>query len=180
VKEVLNRSFYGLVVVFGLPGSGKSTLAGALANTIHAIHLNTDIIRSESGLKGRYRADDKAAVYAALLGRAKQGLETGSTVILDGTFSLEDQREQVRALALAKGVSLVWIEVRADEQVIKHRVSVSRPYTEADYTVYELIRSQWKPLEEPHLILQTDRNAIPDCVQKAMDWIYISSPKDPV
>lgn len=168
------------MVVFGLPGSGKSTLAGALANAIHAIRLNTDMIRMETGMKGQYTSDDKAAVYAALLGRAKQELEAGSTVILDGTFSLEDQREQVRALALAKGVSLVWIEVRADEQVIKHRVSVSRPYTEADYTIYELIRSQWKPLEEPHLILQTDRNSIPDSVQKALDWIHISSPKDTV
>ncbi len=175
MKEVPPPSFYGLVLVFGLPGTGKSTLAKALADAIHAVHLNTDIIRSESGLMGRYTEEDKAAVYAALFDQAKQCLEAGSTVVLDGTFSIEDQRSKVQELAHVMHLPLIWIEVRAAEDVVKKRVSVTRPYSEADFDVYELIRNQWQPLNVPNLILHTDSQSIPDCVKKALDWIHTSS-----
>ncbi len=173
MKGTAPKTFYGFILVFGLPGSGKSTLASTLADQLHAIHLNTDMVRVASGRLGRYTSVDKAAVYNELFNRAKEVLQGGATVILDGTFSSAEQREHANKLAVELDVPAIWIEVQADEAVIKKRISVSRPYTEADFAIYTLIRSQWKPLEEPHLTLQSDKDSLDILVRKALDWIHV-------
>lgn len=60
-----------LVLVVGLPGTGKSTFSRALAAELGARHLNSDVIRVETGLRGKYTPEDKAKVYEELRKRTR-------------------------------------------------------------------------------------------------------------
>lgn len=145
-----------LMLITGLPGAGKTTLARALAERLGAVHLNSDLLRGELGLWGHYSPDDKARVYEALLGRARQALGAGQTVIIDSTFYRESIREPFRRLAAACGAPLRWVEVRAEEAVVRERLKAPRPDSEADFAVYARIRDAYEPLEEPHLVVFSD------------------------
>lgn len=145
-----------LILVTGLPGSGKTALAGAYAEASGALHLNSDLLRRELGLTGQYRPEDKQRVYDTLLERARTALLSGRSVIVDSTFYRESIRRPFIELAQACGSRLRWVEVKADENTIRERVSRPRPDSEADFAVYERIRDLYEPLAGDHLVLWSD------------------------
>lgn len=155
-----------LILVVGLPGTGKSTFSRALAAELGARHLNSDVIRAETGLRGKYTPEDKAKVYEELAARTRALLEAGWTVIVDATLYREDLRRPYTELARQLDCPIRWIELQTGETTIKERVSVQRPYSEADLAVYQEIKSLYAPLTAPHLTLQTD-DAPPETLVKA-------------
>lgn len=149
-----------LLLFTGLPGSGKTTLARAYAARYAAEHLNSDVLRQELGLLGRYGPEDKEKVYRTLLERTRQLLSEGKTVVVDSTFYKESIRKPFRKIAEALSVPLYWVEVRAQEKVIRERLQTPRPDSEADFDVYQKIRDAYEPIPEPHLFLYSDEDAL--------------------
>ncbi|HMN88598.1 MAG TPA: ATP-binding protein [Saprospiraceae bacterium] len=160
-----------IIMVTGLPGTGKSTFAAALAEAINAAHLNTDVIRNALGKRGQYDDDSKIAVYHALLGQAATCLTNGQTVVIDGTFFQQSFRESFRRLAADARTSISWIEICADEALVRTRVSQQRAYTEANFDVYLSIKAQYEPLTIAHLKLRSDRLHIDDMVVRAKAYL---------
>lgn len=145
-----------LVMVVGLPGTGKSTFSRALAERLGARHLNSDVIRTELGLRGQYSPEDKARVYQKLQEQTEALLDAGATVIVDATLYREDLRQPYTRLAQQLARPILWIELQTGEDTIKERVSEQRPYSEADLAVYRKIKARYEPLKAHHLILETD------------------------
>jgi predicted kinase len=81
-----------IIVVFGLPGSGKSYFARHLQKKIDASFLNTDMIREELNIKGRYGEETKQRVYDEIKKRTTYHLEMGRNVLVDGTFHKKKRR----------------------------------------------------------------------------------------
>ncbi len=162
-----------MVVITGLPGTGKSTFAKALAEAIGAKHLNTDIIRDALGKRGQYDSDTKAAIYAEMLRQTAILLENGGSVIIDGTFYKKKLRQPYIALAKKYGITIQWMEIRAAEDIVRHRVNCYRDYSEADFEVYLKIKSQYEQLEVPHLKLHSDQLSIPEMIEKARRYLEI-------
>lgn len=127
-----------LIIVGGGPGTGKTTLARALAERLGAEVISTDDVRQEltaageiTGRPGAYNEGlyspaNVAAVYDAVLRRASLALTEGRSVILDGTWRDDDQRERARAMAatahcpvveLACTVALADAEARISRRV---------------------------------------------------------------
>ena len=142
-----------LVVVFGLPGTGKTTMAQKLAKTLNAEHLNTDKLRGVLGKRDQYSETDKQAVYRTLLELAEAHLENGQDLVLDGTFSRKAYRESIRQIAVRTGASLKWIRTLAAEDVVRSRVEEQRPFSQADFKIYQKIRDEFEPVEETALEL---------------------------
>ena len=87
-----------LVLTFGVSGSGKTTLSGDIAQTIHGVHIRSDVERKRlAGMKALERSGNatKASLYSEEIGRqtykrlldvATLCIEEGLKVIVDATF----------------------------------------------------------------------------------------------
>ena len=160
-----------LLLVFGLPGTGKTTFARTLAPALGALHLNSDRLRTELGLRGHYTSADKQRVYAALLERTEKALAAGQSVILDATLYREALRRPYIELAQKLHVPLVQIELTADETTIRERTSRPRPDSEADFSVYEKIKAAYEPAKGAVLRLRTDEGPVEELVARTMEYL---------
>jgi predicted kinase len=74
-------------------------------------------------------------------------------------------------LAEKRGIPVHIIRLEASERITKERVSKKRPDSDADFTVYQLIKENYEPLVEEHLVLHSDEDWLEDMIQKAMDYM---------
>lgn len=157
LEEPLRRPC--LVMVGGLPGTGKSTLARGIADRAGFQVIRTDVVRKElAGLEstaaahsdyrgGIYTAEWTARTYAECLRRAEQLLFEGQRVIVDATFSEEEQRRQFLDAAVAWGVPSLFFLCEADPSVVKTRITARRgDASDADWAVYEQAAKSFEPL----------------------------------
>jgi len=157
-----------IVSVSGLPGSGKSFFAERLANILHADYVNSDRLRKELFPKRRYSDHEKGIVYQAMLKTVDQAVKNGRNLVLDATFHKKSTRELFKENTKE---NIRFIEVWADEPIIKKRLEKSRPYSEADYKIHQLIKQEWEPMEEDHLRLQSTNDNIDAMLQKAVIYL---------
>jgi predicted kinase len=128
-----------MIIVFGLPGSGKSYFASRLADKINADYINSDKLRRMMIDKRTYTANEKLAVYDEML---KQALEAGkkrTNIVLDATF-YKNAIRKIFIGGVENGADIRFIEVRADESLIRERLKKPREYSEADFEVYKKIK----------------------------------------
>ncbi|MET9119174.1 AAA family ATPase [Streptomyces longwoodensis] len=135
----LRTAAVGLTLVGGMPGSGKSTLSGALADRLEATLLSSDRLRKEmAGLpperpatadygEGLYTAEWTARTYAALLDRATLLLSAGESVVLDATWSTEEQRRAAHHVAELTSADLTALHCQVPEEVAAARLSSRAP-----------------------------------------------------
>ena len=112
-----------LVAIGGLSGTGKSTLAAALAPSLGARVLRSDVIRKhlfgvapETRLPASaYTSEVSRRVYETLRRKAADALAAGYSVIIDAVSLKPAERQSLAAVAAAAGVpfSGLWLEAPA-------------------------------------------------------------------
>jgi predicted kinase len=165
-----------IVIVFGLPGSGKSFFASRLAKMSNADYINSDRIRKDIFTNRTYSEQEKAAIYNVMLEKMKKAIHQNRNLVLDATFHKSKTRQPFIEETRGKR-SVFFIEVRADENIIRERLKKDRPDSEADFEVYKLIRQQWEALNEPHLMLESTDENIDDMLQKAAAYLHLKNDK---
>ena len=137
-----------LVAIGGLSGTGKSTLAARLAPSIGnapgALLLRSDLERkSIFGVKeydhlpyDTYNDATENRVYTQLLIKAKTALTQGQSVILDGVFSKEEERQTATLLAADLNLPFTGLWLDAPAEILLARVSQrKKDASDADCTV---------------------------------------------
>ena len=129
-----------VVIVFGLPGSGKSYFASRLAKRIDADYINSDRLRKEMFKMRTYSRQEKEWVYQAMLQKMKEDVLENKNVVLDATFHKKQTRQPFMKEMKSKG-GIYFIEIVAEERIIRERLKRKRRYSEADFKVYKIISS---------------------------------------
>ena len=123
-----------LVITSGVMGSGKSTVARAVADRLGAIVVRTDAVRKHlAGLPLHTRAAEAfgAGLYAPGMGErvyaeagrlAREALNAGWAVVIDGSFSRAAERAAARDVAVALSVPHVTLWCDTADAVIAARL----------------------------------------------------------
>lgn len=170
------KFIFMVVIVFGLPGSGKSYFASRLAKKIGAEYINSDRLRKQMFARRNYSNAEKAAVYDEMLQRMAKAIYEKRNIVLDATFHKKAARELFEH-DKRLGDTIYFIEVVADEELVKERVALQRPDSDADFEVYKLIRDQWEAMDQPHLILRSTNDNLDDMLQKANLYLKFKNDK---
>ncbi|HMI64147.1 MAG TPA: AAA family ATPase [Puia sp.] len=159
-----------IVIVLGLPGSGKSYFASRFAQLIHADYINSDRVRKSMFPTRSYSETEKASVYDEMLELTRRSIRQNKNLVLDATFNKDDIRKKFIDEA---GGDIVFIEIAAEEGIIKERLKQKRVDSEADFEVYELIKEQWEPLQGYRLRLMSSDSNIEDMLHQAVDYLKL-------
>ena len=66
-----------------------------------------------------------------------------------------------------------FLEVFADEAIIKERLSRSGTDSDADFEIYKSVKNQWEPFSQDHLLLlESTNNNITDMLEKTADYLF--------
>ncbi|MCI0504931.1 MAG: AAA family ATPase [Gammaproteobacteria bacterium] len=124
-----------LMLTHGLSGSGKTTIVRQLFQYGFAIHLRSDVERkrlfnlqpsdkSDSAVdRGIYTREASEKTYAKLFALTDHILRNNWNVIVDATFLQQAQRNRFRQLAAEHNVKFVILDCRADEKILKQRIT---------------------------------------------------------
>jgi predicted kinase len=162
-----------IVIVFGLPGSGKSFFASRLTSWLGADYITSDKIRKMMFSSRTYSINEKLSVYDEMLSAIKKAARENKNVVADATFYKDEIRKKFIS-EIKDFAKTIWIEVQAEESLIKERMKHSRVDSEADFEVYETIKKQWEPMQEHHLILQSTNDNLEEILNIAKDHLRLN------
>jgi predicted kinase len=163
-----------IVIVSGLPGSGKSYFASRFAKLIHADYMNSDLVRKSMFPARSYSEKEKASVYDEMLELTRRSIRQKRSLVLDATFYKNELRKK---FADAAEGDIIFIEVAANEEVIKERLKQKRADSDADFEVYKRIKQQWEPLQGHRLILISSEDNIQEMLRKGTDYLKLRNDK---
>ncbi len=172
-KYVLNRP--AMIMLYGFPGSGKTYFARQLAETLGAVHLQSDKVRFELFEQPRYDKQENEIVSHLMQYMAEEFLKAGLSVLYDADVTKSTQRREVREVALsAKAYSLLaWLQIDI-ESAFTRVVKRDRRKTDDKYahpmdrsTFEEQINKMQNPTQtEEYVVIsgkhnfQTQQNAV--------------------
>jgi predicted kinase len=170
-----------LIAMAGLPGTGKSTLAGRLAEELGGVVLSKDLVRVAlfPPLILDYSTAQDDLVMEAIYKAAAYTLRSAPqrVVLLDGrTFLRAYQVRNLLELASSLNETPVIIECVCDDGVTRDRLEQDRklgrhPAGNRTYALYLEVKARAEPIAVPHLILDTGRLALDDCVARSVAYL---------
>lgn len=167
-----------VLVLMGRIGTGKSTIADALSEKLNIDCFSSDRIRKRimgvplderpdvSKREQMYSRHMSIKTYAKLREKAEAYTNKQNSVILDATYSREEERKKLVELLLALDVDYYFIEAKASDEVITERLklreSKERVISDARLEDFEELIQYYQPpeeLEAGHLIeIDTEQN----------------------
>lgn len=153
------------IVVSGLPGTGKSYLCHKLAERLNFIILESDRLRRVLFPAPRYDATESSRLFQAIHILIERLLKRGIPLILDATNLSERYRERLYHIADHLDVKLILVRVEAPPDVVRERLKArqqdQRSKSDADWGVYQKMRSSVEKMWRNHYAVDTSRDITP-------------------
>lgn len=166
-----------IIIVFGLPGSGKSYFSNRLARHLDAYYISSDILRKRIIRNPSYSEQEKILVYEDMQEAMFDHLHTRKHLVLDGTFYKAAIRNSFINEAEKLNKDILFIEVAADEALIKKRLQSARNDSDANFDTYKKIKHEFEPFEKEHLVLKSTNSNIEQMLARAVTYIYANEKK---
>lgn len=169
-----------LIVMAGLPGSGKSTIAARLEQEIGAAVLDKDRVRAALFAPGVLDYSDAqddlcmVAIYRAAV--LILGADPRRVVVIDGrTFLRPGQVRGLMEAVASLGEAPRFIECVCDAAVARERLERDlarggHPAGNRTFALHQALKAAAEPLAFPHLVLDTGRLSVEECVRKCIDY----------
>jgi predicted kinase len=153
------------IVVSGLPGTGKSYLCHKLAERLHFIILESDRLRRVLFPVPRYDPTESSRLFQAIHILIERLLKRGIPLILDATNLSERYRERLYHIADHLDVKLILVRVEASPDVVRERLKArqqdQQSKSDADWGVYQKMRSSVEKMWRNHYAVDTSRDITP-------------------
>lgn len=134
-----------VVAIGGLSGAGKTTLGRAVAQQISAIHIRADAVRKhlygmpvyEKAPPQAYERAHNKKTYEGLQTRAQKVLDAGLSVVVDGVFAKEEDRDSFSDFAQKRSLpyTAVWCMVPpsvAQKRIAQRLAEAGKPQEDYD------------------------------------------------
>lgn len=155
----------GFVAVSGLPGSGKSYFCSKLAERLPFAILESDALRKVLFSTPDYSAKESQRLFRAVHSLIERLLERGVSLILDATNLSEQNREYLYSIAERSGVKLILVRVEAPDEVVRQRMKSRQENPEsksdADWVIYQRMKSSVEKIRRKHYVVDTSRDITP-------------------
>lgn len=153
------------IVVSGLPGTGKSYFCRKLAERLHFVILESDVLRRALFPSPGYDPTESRRLFQAIHLLIEGLLKRGMPLILDATNLSERYREHLYSIADHLDVRLVLVKVEAPPGVVRERLKARREdpqsKSDADWGVYQKLRSSVEKIWRNHYVVDTSRDITP-------------------
>jgi len=161
------------IVVSGLPGTGKSYFCHKLAERLQFVILESDVLRRTLFPSPSYDPTESRRLFQAIHFLIEGLLKRGIPLILDATNLSERYREYLYNIADHLDVRLILVRVEAPPDVVRERLKMRREdrqrKSDADWGVYQKMRSSVEKIWRNHYVVDTSRDITPF-------WIKLSAP----
>jgi len=161
------------IAVSGLPGTGKSYFCAKLAERLPSLVLESDALRRVLFPSPSYSQPESAHLFQAVHLLIERLLKKGVSIILDATNLSERYREHLYSIADRLDVKLILVRVEAPPELVRERLEARQGKPEgksdADWTVYQRMKSTAEKINRNHYVVDTSRDITPvlDKIAKA-------------
>jgi len=153
------------ITVSGLPGTGKSYFCSKLAERLSFVILESDVLRKALFSPPSYSPQESSRLFQACHLLVERLLRRGISLILDATNLSERYREHLYSIADRLDIKLILVRVEAPPQVVherlKARLKTSENKSDADWGVYQRMRSSVQKITRNHYVVDTSRDITP-------------------
>ena len=153
------------IVVSGLPGTGKSYFCRKLAERLQFIILESDALRKTLFSLPGYGESESGRLFRAIHLLIERLLKKGVSLIFDATNLSERYRERLYSIADHLDVKLILVRVEAPTEVVQERLKARRENPEnksdADWAVYQRMKSSVQKIGRNHYAVDTSRDITP-------------------
>ena len=154
-----------LIVVSGLPGTGKSYLSGKLAERLPFAILESDSLRRVLFQPPTYSSAESSRLFRVIHSLIERLMREGISLILDATNLSEQHREYLYSIADRLGVRLILVRVKAPPELVcqrlERRLEGSGSKSDADWVVYQKMKSEAQKIRRQHYTVDTSRDITP-------------------
>lgn len=139
-RQYIKKRYPVLIITHGFSGSGKTSLSHFMLEALPIIRIRTDIERkrlhqlaatedSHSSINsGIYDSESSRVTYQRMLELARQILQAGMPVIVDGAFLKAHQRQPFVKLADELNIPFRIIDCQASHAILEQRIAERRQY----------------------------------------------------
>ena len=153
------------IAVSGLPGTGKSYFCRKLAERLPVIILQSDALRKVLFSSPSYSSQESYRLFRVCHRLIEELLKRGVSLILDATNLSERHREHLYSIADRLNVKLILVCVEAPPQVVherlKARLENSEGKSDADWSVYQRMKSSVQKIRRNYYAVDTSRDITP-------------------
>jgi len=156
-----------LIVVSGLPGTGKSYFCSKLAERLEFVVLESDALRKTLFSSPSYSPSESSRLFQASHHLIEALLKKGIPLIFDATNLSERHREYLYSIADHLDAKLILVRVEAPPEVVQQRLQArgeavnSNDSSDADWSVYQRIKSSVQKIRRKHFVVDTSRDITP-------------------